>query len=144
MEDSIHIVKIMLDEGACRPLRAHRLDAGLDLMCRERVTVPARNSVLIDTGVHVSIEPGWFGKLESRSGLMVNHGVFCPGGVIDSGYTGSIVVMLHNLSDEDYEMEQGDKCAQLVICPCAIPLMQVVPSMEQTDRGDGGFGSTGR
>lgn len=112
-------------------------------MCREDAVIPAGGCVLVDTGVHVAIEHGYFGKLESRSGLMCKHGVVCPGGVIDSGYTGSIVACLRNMSDEDYALHAGDKCVQLVIIPCAIPPIHIVSEMEGAERGDGGFGSTG-
>jgi len=138
------ILRVQMDDGAIRPVRSHRYDAGLDLGCPHDVTVPARGKADIDTGIHVAIEPGWFGKLESRSGLAVNHGVICVGGVVDSGYTGSIVVSLYNLSDEDYRLLQGDRCAQMVLIPCAVPMIQVVGSISESERGDGGFGSTGR
>ena len=138
------ILDIQLDDFAYEPSRAHPEDAGLDLRCPKNTAIHAGRSVVIDTGVHVGIENGWFGKLESKSGLNVNHGIFCSGGVIDAGYTGSIKVRLHNLSDEDYIMKAGDKCVQLVLIPCNTPLVKLVPVVSGGLRGDAGFGSTGR
>jgi dUTP pyrophosphatase len=138
------ILNIMLDEGAIMPDRGHAADAGMDLMTPKRVVVPARGSASIDTGVHVEIPEGYFGKLESKSGLNVKHSVVSLGGVVDSGYTGSIVVKLYNLSDEDYVFKAGDKVVQMIIQPCAYPKLCVTKIFKKTERGNGGFGSTGR
>ena len=137
-------INIMLDKGAYEPLRAHEADAGLDLRTPQNVSVAARGSVTIDTGVHIEIPQGWYGKLESKSGLNVKHGVVSCGGVIDSGYTGTIVAKLYNLSDEDYHFAAGDKVCQLVIMPCLSAKVVVVDSFAETDRGDNGFGSSGK
>ena len=138
------VLRMQLDDKAYQPLRAHMEDAGLDLRAPEAFVLKAHSFAVVDTGVHVLIERGWYGKLESKSGLNVNHGIVCPGGVIDSGYTGSIKANLYNFSDEDYEFQAGDKMVQLVIVPCATPLIQVVQELDGTDRGDDGFGSSGR
>ena len=139
------ILKISLDDGAFVPLRAHEEDAGLDLRSPKDILVPAGRGVVIDTGVHVDIENGWFGKLESKSGLNINHGVFCPGGVIDSGYSGSIRVRLHNLSSESYLVRAGDKIVQLVLIPCNTPDVEIVAEVTPRGaRGDDGYGSSGR
>lgn len=116
-------MKIKLDENAKMPTRAHMWDAGLDLYSRENKTVPARGSACFDTGVHVELPPMSAGFLKSKSGLNVKHNLTSEG-VIDPGYTGSIVVKLYNHSDTPYEVK--------------------VDELEKTDRGDGGFGSTGR
>lgn len=76
------------------PVRAHSLDAGLDLRTPVDVTIPAHGSAIADLGIHFEIPEGWFGKLESKSGLNVMKQVFCGGGVIDSGFTGSIKARL--------------------------------------------------
>ena len=80
-------IEMFLDDGANMPVRGHSLDAGLDLRTKESIVVPAHGSAVIDTGVHFRIPEGWFGKLESKSGLNVMKQVFCGGGVIDSGFT---------------------------------------------------------
>lgn len=136
-------MKIMLDECAKMPTRAHQFDAGLDLYASETCIVEAKSSAVFDTGVHVHIPEGCVGFLKSKSGLNVKHGIISDG-VIDSGYTGSIVVKLYNLSGFDYKVNAGDKISQLVILPCLLPVMELVEHMEESDRGKCGFGSTGR
>lgn len=138
-------LKIMLDEGACLPTIGHPDDAGIDLCTPYFVTVPMHGSAVIDTGVHIQIPKGYYGKLESKSGLNVKHDIVCCGGVIDAGYTGSIVVKLYNLGLKDYSFYPGDKIVQLVIVPCVTErIFEVVKSFEDTERGADGFGSTGR
>lgn len=137
-------MKIVLDDGAFAPARAHNTDAGLDLRTPFEVTVPARGAADIDTGVHVAIPAGFAGFLKSKSGLNVKHGIVSEG-VIDSGYTGSIRVKLYNHSDTDYTFKAGDKITQLVIMHVLIPTeIILVNSLEDTERGAGGFGSSGR
>lgn len=146
-------MKIMLDEGAKMPTRAHPWDAGLDLYAPEDVIVCSSSSwpfgevkigsATIDTGVHVEIPEGYVGFIKSKSGLNVNHGLTAEG-VIDAHYTGSIKVKLYNLSGKWYEFKAGDKIAQLVIVPCLLPDLELVDNLEETDRGEAGFGSTGR
>ena len=139
-------MKIALDPGAFVPERAHDTDAGLDLRTPDGVLVPADGSVVIDTGVHVELPHGYYGKVESKSGLNVRQGIVSCGGIIDDGYTGSIVVKLYNFSGKKYIFAPGDKIAQLVVQPYAAPEMYLVSLNEfaETERGSGGFGSTGR
>ena len=136
-------MKIMLDEGAKMPTRAHTYDAGLDLYAKEDAYIRANNSYVFDTGVHVQIPECCVGFIKSKSGLMVNHGITTDG-TIDCGYTGSIKVKLFNHGGSKYEVKAGDKIAQLVIVPCVLLPLEEVDSLENTDRGDRGFGSTGR
>ena len=136
-------MKIMLDEGAKMPTRAHPWDAGLDLYAMEDGYVRCNNSHTFDTGVHVEIPEGCVGFIKSKSGLMVNHGILTDG-TIDCGYTGSIKVKLFNHGTSKYEVKNGDKIAQLVIQPCMLPPLELVDELEETDRGAGGFGSTGK
>lgn len=135
-------MKIMLDEGAKMPTRAHKTDAGLDIYARESQVVPARESAKFDTGVHIEIPEGYVGFLKSKSGLNVKHGITSEG-VIDCGYTGSIVVKLYNHSGYDYTVNAGDKISQLVILPIITPELELVDSLEDTERGNNGFGSSG-
>lgn len=136
-------IKIVLDDGAFAPVRAHENDAGLDLRTPIRVTVPAGDSVVIDTGIHIEIPSGYAGFLKSKSGLNVNHGIVSEG-VIDAGYTGSIRAKLYNLGDVAFDFRAGDKITQLVILPVLTPRLELVNSLNETERGDNGFGSTGR
>lgn len=137
-------MKVKLDDGAIIPTRAHDLDAGYDIYARETQIVPAKESAVFDTGVHVAIPAGYYGAIKSKSGLNVKHGVTGEGGVIDAGYTGSIVVKLYNHSGFDYKVNKGDKISQLIIQAIITPEIEVVDSLEETERGNNGFGSTGR
>ena len=136
-------MKVMLDKGAFMPTRAHMNDAGLDLYARETTIVSAKESAKFDTGVHIALPPDTVGFLKSKSGLNVKHGITSEG-VIDEGYTGSIVVKLYNNSGNDYLVNKGDKISQLVILPRVKPSLTDVDSLEDTERGNNGFGSSGR
>ena len=136
-------MKIMLEPWAIMPTRAHETDAGLDLYAHEKQIVPARESAVFDTGVHIQLPENTVGMLKSKSGLNVKHGLTSEG-VIDVGYTGSITVKLYNNSGIDYTVERGDKISQLVILPIVVPSLEIATSLEETERGSGGFGSTGR
>ena len=136
-------MKIKLDEGAKLPTRAHATDAGLDLYAMEDQIISARESAEFDTGVHIELPPNTVGFLKSKSGLNVNHGLTSEG-VIDVGYTGSIVVKIYNNSGYDYTINKGDKISQLVILPILTPELELVDSLEETERGANGFGSSGR
>ncbi len=139
-------MKIKLDKNAFIPTRAHSIDGGLDLYCPkgQGQIVSAKESAVFDTGVHVEIPVGMVGKIESRSGLSINHDILSSPGVIDAGYIGSIRVKLYNLSGYDYEVKEGDKISQLVIYPILTPELELVDELDETERGIGGFGSTGR
>lgn len=136
-------MKIKLDTGAYIPERAHAFDAGMDLRAREGKTIPAHGSAVFDTGVHIQLPPGTAGFLKSKSGLNVKHNLTSDG-TIDVGYTGSIRVKLYNHGDADYQVEAGDKISQLVIVNIQLPKIELVSHLDDTERGDGGFGSTGR
>lgn len=136
-------MRIELDPGAKMPTRAHATDAGLDLYAMETQIVLARDSAKFDTGVHIELPAGTVGMLKSKSGLNVNHGITSEG-VIDVGYTGSICVKLYNHSGHDYTVNAGDKISQLVIMPILTPELEVVDELTETERGAGGFGSTGK
>ena len=139
-------MRIKLDNGAKLPTRAHSTDAGLDLYCPSvgvgAYHIPPQGSVVIDTGVHIELPIGTVGFLKSKSGLNVNHGITSEG-VIDAGYTGSIQVKLYNHSDKWYTVYEGNKITQLVILPIYLPTLEVVSSLDDTERGDNGFGSSG-
>lgn len=136
-------MKIKLDPMAWIPERSHDTDAGLDLKSPINITVPARGSATIDTGVHIQLPPGTAGMLKSKSGLNVRHGITSEG-VIDEGYTGSIVVKLYNHTFDDYQVSIGDKISQLVVVPILTPNLELVDELDGGERGNNGFGSTGR
>ena len=136
-------MNIIVDNGAFTPEFAHKSDAGADLRSPIETVVPARGNVVIDTGVHVEIPEGYVGMLKSKSGLNVKHNLTGTG-TIDCGYSGSIKVKLYNHGDTDYQILRGDKIIQMVILPCAYCEFTQVDKFAETERGDGGFGSTGR
>lgn len=136
-------MEVMLDNGAYMPLRGHDTDAGLDLRTPKAVTVPAYGSAIVDTGVHVALPYGCAGLLVSKSGLNVKYDITSTG-LIDEGYTGSIVVKLYNHGGEDHRFEAGDKVTQLVVMPVVHESLEQVSAFRTSERGDAGFGSTGR
>ena len=136
-------MKVKLDDFAFIPERAHNTDAGLDLKSPVCIEIPARSSVVIDTGVHVDLPIGTVGFLKSKSGLNVNHDITSDG-VIDVGYTGSIKVKLYNHGIIPYQVLRGDKITQLVVVECHFPDVEIVEELDNTERGNKGFGSTGR
>lgn len=141
-------VKVMLDPGAKMPTRAHETDAGLDLYSTVAAVLPVQSactdgSVCIDTGVHIEIPAGYVGMIKNKSGLNVNFSVTSEG-VIDAGYTGSIMVKLYNHGKMPVQIEKGQKISQLVIMPIITPEPELVDILEDTERGAGGFGSTGK
>lgn len=135
-------LKVKLDKGAVMPNRAHPNDAGLDLFAAEDAVIRLKESVTIDTGVHVAIPEGYVGLIKSKSGLMVKNDILTDG-TIDSGYTGSIKIKLFNHSYKNYLVLKGQKIAQLVLLPVITPKIELVDFLEETERGNGGFGSTG-
>lgn len=137
-------LKIKLDEYAFHPTRAHSTDAGLDICTPSTVGIDPRSSVVIDSGVHVQLPPGTVGMLKSKSGLNVKYGITSEG-VIDEGYTGEIKVKLYNHSDQTIILQAGNKITQLVILPVIVPeYIEYVDELDSSERGNKGFGSSGR
>lgn len=136
-------MKVQLDPGAFLPERAHPDDAGLDIRSPVEAVIPAWGSADIDTGIHVEIPYSAVGFLKSKSGLHFRNGITSEG-VVDCGYTGAIHVKLVNHTDEDFTVRRGDKISQLVVIPIYLPVPELVDRLEDTERGDKGFGSSGR
>lgn len=136
-------MKVMLDNGAFMPERAHDTDAGLDLRTQKNCYCRPHGTVTIDTGVHIQLPPGRAGLLVSKSGLNVNFDILSTG-LIDEGYTGSIKVKLYNHGSEPYSFQRGDKISQLVVIPVDYVNCEQVDALEGSERGDNGFGSSGR
>ena len=135
-------VKIALEPGAKLPVRAHGTDAGMDLYSMEEKIIAPYGNEVFDTGVHVEIPEGYVGLVKSKSGLMVNYAITTDG-VVDCGYTGTIRVKLFNNCGARFLVEKGQKIAQLVLLPIITPELEVVNELEETERGNRGFGSTG-
>lgn len=139
----INCIKIMLDEGAKKPTRAHRNDAGADVYSRETKIVPAHGSAIFDTGLHVEVPDGYAAILKSKSGLNVKHNITSTG-VIDAGYTGSVCVKLYNHGEIPYVVNAGDKISQMLIIKVETPCFIEDDTFNtNTERGDKGFGSSG-
>lgn len=162
-------IKVKLDENAKMPQKAHSSDAGWDLFAPEDFVVPATRNVIstatimqgydvvgykpvekpnigsitVNTGVHIQIPDGYVGMIKSKSGLNVKHGLIAEG-TIDANYTGSIVVKLYNLSSEPYHFKKHDKITQIVVIPIPQTELIEVDELDDTERGENGFGSSGR
>ena len=137
-------LNVILDEGAKMPTKAHSTDAGFDIYAPRRIVVRKNDSENVDTGVHIEIPEGYVGFLKSKSGLNVKYGITCEG-VIDAGYTGSIVAKLYNNSGNHFIFEKGEKITQIVFLPIpAVELEQVESFEKETERGSNGFGSSGK
>lgn len=137
-------MNIYVETGAYLPERAHKTDAGLDIKARENRLIKAHRGALLHTGLHVQLPHGTAGLLVSKSGLNVNHGITSTG-LIDEGYTGEIMVKLYNHSDTNYLVNAGEKISQLVIIPVLYEDINLCDSLdENTERGDKGFGSSGK
>lgn len=134
-----------LKEGALPPIRAHADDAGWDLRTPVDVAIHPLSSKVIDTGVSIDIPPRTHGLLESKSGLMAK-GIVCPGGTIDSGYTGTIRVVLENHTGAPYYFKAGDKIVQIVFIPILDTELEQVDNLnyKKTERAENGFGSSGK
>lgn len=139
------IVDIEVLDGGSVPLYARDGDAGADLTASEDVFVPARGHHLVKTGIKIAIPYGYVGLVHPRSGLALKSGitVLNAPGTIDSGYRGEVGVILQNTTDVDFYVAKGTRIAQLVIQKVSIVEFNVVDALTESDRGEGGFGSTG-
>lgn len=136
-------MRVVLDDGAKAPERAYDLDAGYDLFTPVDFVVPAHGYAWIDTGVHVELPRGTRGHICSKSGLARFHGLHTDG-TVDEGYTDSIGITMFNNGDSDYKFSAGDKVAQMVVEVIIRPEIEVVDSIIGGERGNRGFGSSGR
>lgn len=137
------IVKVQLDKKAYMPIREYKNDAGADLRTPYGFTLWPGEYKGIDTGVHIEIPEGYMVDVRSKSGLMRDYGVFTDS-TIDSGYSGSMTVFLFNFSKKYVKFEAGDKIAQIVFTKIETPEFEQVDRITGGERGDAGFGSTGR
>ncbi len=130
---------------AVLPAYAHESDAGMDVRSVAEVVIPARGRALVPTGLVVLLPPNYEAQVRPRSGLALKSGitVLNTPGTIDAGYRGEIGVILFNTTDTDFAVHKGDRVAQIVIAPVTRVEVVETDSVEETDRGAGGFGSTG-
>ena len=138
-------LKIKLTDGASLPFHAKPGDAGMDLTARRRVVISPHDTVMVGTGVAAAIPEGYVGLVFPRSGTASKKDVNLANcvGVIDSGYRGEIKLPLHNDGYMRTAIDKGERCAQLVIVPYMTCECVEVDELDETERGEGGFGSTG-
>ncbi len=141
----IEKMKVKLESGAYLPTKAHPTDAGYDLYARTSAEILPRSYATFDTGVCVEIPKGYVGLVCGRSGLNFKNQLVLGGvGVIDESYRGSIGVQIYNHGEWTKYINKGDRIAQLVIMPCFNKEVEEAEELGDTDRGTGGFGSSGR
>lgn len=129
---------------ALLPAKNHKDDAGWDIFSVENVVIPANSRSVVQVGLKLAyLEPGYWIKVCSRSGLSFKNGILAHPGVIDNGYRGDLGVLLYNLSKEDYTVKKGDRVAQLVL-HFNIDIEAEWGEVEHTERGEKGFGSSGK
>lgn len=136
-----------LEEGAQVPTYAHDTDAAADLYAAEDTTLPAHSiSNLVRTGVHIELPENWVAIIVPRSSIGMKTGLRLSNsqGVIDSDYRGPLGVIYDNISDSDYKIKQGDRIAQMYVMPVYRFKAQVVDELNETERGEGAYGSTGK
>jgi len=133
-----------LDESAITPTKANISDAGWDLYSLEDVEIPPASRSLIKTGISLQIPKGFVGLIWPRSGLAVKSGVDVFAGVVDSGYRGDVGVCLYNSSVETVSVKKGDRIAQILFQPVPYFQLTEVTTLSSSERGEGGFGSSGR
>lgn len=136
----------LLHPDAVPPSRSRSGDAGYDLRATERVSIPQEGRRLVGTGIAVALPEGVAGLVTPRSGLAIEHGLTLLNapGLLDPNYRGEIKVILHNTSERRYTVEIGDRIAQLLLVPYWAPELEVVEALPESERGAGGFGSSGR
>jgi len=134
-----------IHENATLPQYAHEGDSGLDLYAVEDTIIEPGQRVLVKTGIKIQLPPNTEAQIRPKSGLALKKGitVLNTPGTVDEGYRGEIGVILINHSDTTYNVETGQKIAQMVIMPVVRVAVEEVPSLDETARGEGGFGSTG-
>ncbi|KAH7888017.1 dUTP pyrophosphatase [Phlebopus sp. FC_14] len=132
-----------LSDRARLPTRGSALAAGYDLYSAERKKIPAHGKALVDTQLSIAVPAGTYGRVAPRSGLASKFMIDTGAGVIDADYRGVVFVLLFNLSDNDFEVQEGDRIAQLIIEKIYTPDVMEVDHLEETARGANGFGSTG-
>lgn len=128
------------------PEYATPASAGVDLRASEARVIPPGSRALVPTGLRIALPEGYEAQVRPRSGLALKHGVTLPNspGTIDADYRGEIGVILMNLGQEPFIVEPGDRIAQMVVAPVARVAWSEAEALDATERGEGGFGSTGR
>jgi dUTP pyrophosphatase len=138
-------IKILkTDSDAKAPSYANPGDAGMDFYSAENIVIKPNERKVVRTGVKMAIPAGYVGLVWDKSGLAAKKGIKTMAGVIDAGYRGEVGIVLHNLGNEDFIVEKNMKIAQMLIQPVHNPDLVEVKELDETKRGEGGFGSSGK
>ena len=142
------IIKVKMAEGCEElfPRKAHASDAAWDLRAREALELPVGRSTLVPTGVFIELPPNYEAQIRPRSGLALKHDLMLTNspGTVDSGYRGEVGVIMYNGGKEPFKIERGDRIAQMVICRLPEVTLEQCKELSGSDRGAGGFGSSGK
>jgi len=141
---SLELNVTKLDNSAILPSKANTSDAGYDLYAVEDCVIQSGCRALVRTGIAMAIPHGHVGLIWPRSGLAIKCGLDVLAGVVDSGYRGEVCIVLQNHSNNDYTIKAGDRAAQILIQKISSVNMNVVANLDSSDRGSGGFGSSGK
>lgn len=147
VERAEQTLKVFLrSENATLPTRGSVLAAGYDIYSSEEATIPAQGQGMVATDISVAVPIGTYGRVAPRSGLAVKHGISTGAGVIDADYRGEVKVVLFNHSQKDFQVQKGDRIAQLVLEKIVMADIKQITAeeLDTTARGEGGFGSTGK
>ena len=128
------------------PAKAHDDDAAFDLRSRVDMVLPIRKSVVVPAGFSIELPVNYEAQIRPRSGLALKHDLMLTNspGTIDAGYRGEVGVIMYNGGTEEFSVKRGDRIAQMVICRLPEVKLVAVEKLSETDRGSGGFGSTGK
>ena len=141
-------IKIKMEQGAedLFPAKAHSSDAAWDLRARTALELPVGRSTLVPTGVYIELPEDYEAQVRPRSGLALKHDLMLTNspGTIDAGYRGEVGVIMYNGGQTPYRIERGDRIAQMVICKLPEVSLILSDSLSSSDRGEGGFGSSGK
>ena len=143
MLDNVALKWARLSEHAFAPTRGSKFAAGYDMYSAYDCVIPAKGKMLVKTDIQIALPPGCYGRVAPRSGLAAKHFIDVGAGVIDYDYRGNVGVLLFNFNETDFEVKKGDRIAQLICERIYMPELQELEKLDETVRGDGGFGSTG-
>ncbi|XP_032199535.1 deoxyuridine 5'-triphosphate nucleotidohydrolase, mitochondrial isoform X2 [Lutra lutra] len=143
-EDSMRLRFVRLSEHATAPTKGSARAAGYDLYSAYDYTLPPMEKALVKTDIQVALPSGCYGRVAPRSGLAAKHFIDVGAGVIDEDYRGNVGVVLFNFGKEKFEVKKGDRIAQLICERIFYPEIEEVQVLDDTERGSGGFGSTGK
>ncbi|XP_074600032.1 deoxyuridine 5'-triphosphate nucleotidohydrolase-like [Brevipalpus obovatus] len=133
-----------LSPNAIEPTRASELSAGFDLYSAADHVIPSKGKALIPTDLQIAVPSNCYGRVAPRSGLAHKHFIDVGAGVIDADYRGNLGVILFNFGDKEFQVNRGDRIAQLICERIEYPVLKEMESLDETVRGGGGFGSTGK